>query len=175
MACSLSATIGCGKDEGAATPDGEPGSGGAEAGTGGAPVGGTGGTAGDAAAGAEGGGAAGETSIDFSRHRLYQHLDEHFMTLEACLAAQDPDFFINCYQEVDFCPDGSAVLILTDIVWSGTYAVGDGYIDTSWPDTSEGPDALRFDIVSPRHLTDEVVQWDWLLAEDASVSYCSEP
>jgi hypothetical protein len=159
---SMLAATRCGKDEGAAAPYVQAGAGGAEGG------------AGSGAGGADAGGAAGAT-IDFSKHRLYQHLDEHFTTLEECLAAQPPDFFYNCYQEVDFCPDGTAVIILTDVQEAGTYVPGDHYIDASWADALDAPDRIRFDVVSADHLIDDIVGWDWLLAGDASVTYCSTP
>jgi len=125
--------------------------------------------------GAAGGlGGAGGTSIeiDFSQHRLYQHLIEPFHTLEECLAAQNPDFFVNCYQEVDFCPDGSAIIIVTDIQEPGSYVVGDGVIETYWPDAVEAPAELGFKPVSPQHLVDDIKNWDWLLAEDERITYC---
>jgi hypothetical protein len=174
-------TAACGSDEHSAPANafggeaGAPTTGGnaGTSATAGEPTGGT--TAGSDSGGAAasgGGDAGGATSIDFSQHRLYQHLDEKFQTYEECLEAQSPDFFINCYQTVDFCPDGSAVLILTDAEEPGSYVVNDDVIETSWPDALEAPESLRFDVVSPRHLVDETAQWDWLLANDQTVTYC---
>ncbi len=115
------------------------------------------------------------TTLDFSQHRLYQHVTEPFESYEDCLAAQDPESFLNCYQEVNFCPDGSAIIIVTDIQERGVYVLGDGYIDASWPEPFDAPPELRFDILSARHLVDSIKGWDWFLAEDLSSSYCPVP
>jgi len=125
-------------------------------------------SAGDAAGGAAGSGGP----IDFTEHRFYRHLDSQFETVEDCLKAQNPEFFINCYKEVDFCPDGSVILVLTDVQEQGSYVVASDVIEGTWPDGFDSPEKLEFDIVSPRHLKDRLFGWDWLLVEEETSRYC---
>jgi hypothetical protein len=51
---------------------------------------------------------------------------------------------VNCAMWLSFCPDGSAEIILTDIVNPGTYTLDTDGIDTSW-EAGDAPAQMRFD------------------------------
>lgn len=55
------------------------------------------------------------------KNQTFIHL--YFETEEDCLAAQPPDFFINCHQQVDFLDNNRVHLMLSDIIWEGEYSV----------------------------------------------------
>lgn len=46
-----------------------------------------------------------------------------FDSEEECQDAQPPDFFINCHQQVDFYKDNLVEIMISDIIWRGTYVV----------------------------------------------------
>ena len=46
-----------------------------------------------------------------------------FNSEEECMNAQPPDFFINCHQQVDFLKNNEVEIMLSDIIWRGTYEV----------------------------------------------------
>ena len=80
------------------------------------------------------------------------------------MAAQDPDFFINCYQVLELCPDGSASLMLTDVIDPGTYQRDAEAITTMWGDGG-APSEIVFDVVSPTELVDDAYGLTWTLDE----------
>ena len=46
-----------------------------------------------------------------------------FNSEKECMEAQPPDFFINCHQQVDFLENNEAEIMISDIIWRGTYEV----------------------------------------------------
>lgn len=55
-------------------------------------------------------------------NQIFVHL--FFDSEEECIAAQpEPDFWINCHQELDFIEDNKVIVMLTDILWNGTYSI----------------------------------------------------
>lgn len=82
----------------------------------------------------------------FSEPREYRH--HLFESAAECEAAQPPDFFFNCYQEVVFCPDRSATIMLTDIINAGTYRVRSRRVTLDLRQPAEVSGPLRF-TVSP--------------------------
>ncbi|WP_375562673.1 hypothetical protein ACE193_09085 [Bernardetia sp. OM2101] len=59
--------------------------------------------------------------------KTFDHL--WFETEQECLDAQpDPDFFINCHQEIRFVDEKKAFIMLTDIMYSVDYTVDDSKI-----------------------------------------------
>lgn len=122
-------------------------------------------TSGDGGAGGAGG-EGGGTPATFPERRAYAHLVEPFETEEECIAAQDPEFFINCYQVVELCTDGSAYLMLTDIIDRGTYVRGDGAIETTWEGASGAPPSVTFTVTSETTLVDDAYDLEWTLDEE---------
>ena len=77
-----------------------------------------------------------------------------YPTENECMAAQtDPDFFINCHQQLDFINDHEAHIMLTDIVWNGTYKIEGNEIVLTFENAYEIPEGeIRFVILSPSRL-----------------------
>lgn len=52
-----------------------------------------------------------------------------FETEKECMANQpEPDFFHNCHQQIDFYEDNNVEIMLTDILWRGTYKIEDIHV-----------------------------------------------
>lgn len=73
----------------------------------------------------------------------------------------DPLF--NCVPSVHLCADGTADMLVTDILNSGTYVDNGDTIETMWG-AGDVPDTIVF-TVSPDGtvLTDDWNQWEWTL------------
>ncbi len=73
-----------------------------------------------------------------------------FETEQECLDAQpDPNFFINCHQELNFIDNEKAKIILTDIIYSVSYTIeNDKIIIHSSPNTFEFQNDIIFEKVS---------------------------
>ena len=64
--------------------------------------------------------------------KTFDHL--LFETQQQCLAAQtNPDFFINCHEEIEFTGDDSAVIMLQDILYNVDYTLDGNKIIVSFP------------------------------------------
>lgn len=128
----------------------------------------------DGAGGGSGGTGGGGTTFD--EPTVFAHLVEPFETEAECEAAQDPEFFFNCWQILELCPDGSAGALLTDIVGSGTYARGDGVIETTWDGAAELPPEVTFTILSETDIEDDAYGYVWTRTEDdgLALGMCAE-
>jgi hypothetical protein len=73
-------------------------------------------------------------------------------SLEECAAVQpNPDAWGNCWRTATFCPDGSARLMVTDIINVGIYKVNGQTVELSFQPGSEVPEeGLRFTLASDR-------------------------
>lgn len=91
----------------------------------------------------------------------YVHL--FFETEEECLAAQpDPDFFINCHQQVDFLEDNEVQLMLTDIIWTGEYHVVRNMLILEFEPNFEIPNGVvSFEIINNNDLRKMDDSSDW--------------
>ena len=79
----------------------------------------------------------------FEEPRSYAY--DLFETPEACAAAQPPDSFFNCQQTVDFEPDGTVRLVVTDIVNQGTYEIHLGRVVMRFPMPVDMGSGWRFE------------------------------
>lgn len=71
-------------------------------------------------------------------NKTFVHL--FFNTEEECRAAQpEPDFFINCFQQLDFLNDQKVRIMLTDLLWDGTYKIQGNLIILSFEPNYEIP------------------------------------
>lgn len=102
----------------------------------------------------------------FMESRTYRHL--LFESIEKCHEMQkDPDFWINCYQTVEFHPDGRSLMMWTDILNPGTYRIlmAEGRIEVITESPSDGPERTSF-LFSQKtkcDLIDEATEsvWTW--------------
>lgn len=78
----------------------------------------------------------------------------YYPTLKDCLEAQpDPDFFLNCHQQVDFYPDNRAEIMLTDIYYRGTYSILGNLVVLTFDPAPEIPDGeITFELLHPNKL-----------------------
>ena len=78
----------------------------------------------------------------------------YFPTYEDCMNAQpDPDFFINCHQQVDFYANNRADIMLTDIYYRGTYRITGNLVVLSFEPGPEIPDGeIIFEMLNPTKL-----------------------
>ncbi len=93
------------------------------------------------------GGGSDNSSVEsswFSEERSYLNLIHPFETEQECLDAQNPNFFINCYKIVDFYPDGTATVMLTDILNNATYSIEDMFITVTLAPNSEVAEIIEF-------------------------------
>ena len=95
------------------------------------------------------------------QNKTFVHL--YFETEQECIDAQpEPDFFYNCHQQVDFMKNKKVRIMLTDILWDGTYKVqGDLLILTFEPNFEIPTGEILFEIINPTRLikTDEKTLW----------------
>tara|TARA_R100000935_G_C2785148_1_gene143421 strand:+ start:219 stop:605 length:387 start_codon:yes stop_codon:yes gene_type:complete len=77
-----------------------------------------------------------------------------FSTEKECVENQlDPDFFINCHQQVDFYKNNIVVIMMTDILWKGTYKIEGNTVILTFENSYEIPDGeLIFEIINPSRL-----------------------
>lgn len=78
----------------------------------------------------------------------------YYPTLKDCMDAQpDPDFFINCHQQVDFYPDNKAEIMLSDIYYRGTYRIMGNLIVLTFEPSHEIPEGeIIFEMLNPAKL-----------------------
>jgi len=78
----------------------------------------------------------------------------YFPTLKDCMAAQpDPDFFINCHQQVDFYPNERVEIMLSDIYYQGTYKIMGNLVVLTFEPGPEIPDGeIVFQMLNPAKL-----------------------
>lgn len=78
----------------------------------------------------------------------------YYPTLKDCLDAQpDPDFFINCHQQVDFYSEKRVEIMLTDIYYRGTYEILGNLVVLSFEPGPEIPDGkIIFQMLNPAKL-----------------------
>ena len=83
------------------------------------------------------------------QNKTFVHL--YFETEEECLAAQpEPDFFHNCHQQIDFMKDKKVRIMLTDILWDGTYKTQGNLIILTFEPNFEIPTGeIVFEIINP--------------------------
>jgi hypothetical protein len=95
------------------------------------------------------------------KNKSFVHL--YFETEKECLDAQpEPDFFINCHQQLDFMKDKKVRIMLTDILWDGTYKVQGKLIILKFEPNYEIPTGeITFEIINPIRLikTDDNNLW----------------
>ena len=86
------------------------------------------------------------------KNKTFVHL--YFETEQECLDAQpDPDFFVNCHQQVDFLDDNVVELMLTDIIWVGEYHVVRNMLILEFEPNYEIPTGLMaFEIIKNNKL-----------------------
>ena len=86
------------------------------------------------------------------QNKSFVHL--YFETEQECLDAQpDPDFFENCHQQLDFMKDGKFRILLSDILWDGTYKIqGDRLILKVEPNFEIPTGEIIFEIINPTRL-----------------------
>ena len=86
-----------------------------------------------------------------------------FSTEKECIENQpDPDFFINCHQQVDFYKNNIVEIMLTDIIWRGTYRIEGNNVILSFESSYEIPGGeLIFEIINPAklYLTQNETVW----------------
>ncbi|MFD1095863.1 hypothetical protein [Salegentibacter chungangensis] len=82
------------------------------------------------------------------RDKTFVH--RYFETEEDCLKAQpDPDFFVNCHQQVDFFSNNEVEIVLSDIIWRGDYIVEGDMVILSFQPNFEIPDGeINFEILN---------------------------
>lgn len=86
-----------------------------------------------------------------------------FSTEEECRENQpDPDFFLNCHQQVDFYKNNVVEIMLTDIIYRGTYDVIGNVVILTFEPTGEIPEGIiLFEIINGSKLlkTDNKTVW----------------
>ncbi len=80
--------------------------------------------------------------------KTFDHL--LFDTEQKCIDAQpDPNFFINCHQEISFIDKTNATIIFTDIVYPVTYRIDSNVITINSDIENDGfLNSLVFEIIS---------------------------
>lgn len=86
------------------------------------------------------------------KNKTYVHL--FFETEKECMEAQpDPDFFLNCHQQVDFYEDNVVDIMLSDIMWRGIYSIEGNEVILNFEPSYEIPDGeIRFEILPANKL-----------------------
>jgi hypothetical protein len=88
-------------------------------------------------------------------------------TLEECEQIQQESTVFNCYQILNLCPSGYAMIVLTDIANSGTYAIEAETLETSWEPGDAGS-ALSF-VFDENSLRRPGIDRDWLIFDSEFV------
>lgn len=86
-----------------------------------------------------------------------------FETEKECYENQpEPDFFQNCHQQVDFYDENMVELMLTDIIWRGTYHMEGSRVILNFEPNYEIPDGeVVFEVINGSKLlrTDNDTVW----------------
>lgn len=82
----------------------------------------------------------------FPESRNYQRLVGDFKTVEECEQyKRDTGSWFNCFQQIGFEPDGSATVVLTDIMNLASYRIVEGQrIEVESARTGDMPDQMEF-------------------------------
>ena len=88
------------------------------------------------------------TEKDLYKNNSYVHL--FFETEEECIASQpEPDFFYNCYQQLDFLDDKKVQILLSDILWTGEYRLEKDKLVLTFTPNNEIPNGqIIFEILN---------------------------
>jgi len=78
----------------------------------------------------------------------------YYPSVKDCMDAQpDPDFFLNCHQQVDFYPNNIVEIMLSDIYYRGTYLLRGNLVILTFEPGPEIPDGeIIFEILNPAKL-----------------------
>lgn len=80
-------------------------------------------------------------------NKSYVHL--FFPSEKECMDSQPPDFFINCHQQVDFYENNRAEIMLSDVIWVGTYYVENKILTIEFDANFEVPEGeIKFVILN---------------------------
>jgi len=103
--------------------------------------------------------------INSAENRRFEH---DYFEVEPC----SPDPIVNCTADLVLCKDGSATLLLTDIINGGTYTETSTSISTSWG-VGDAPESIVFSKQPDSTLVDDQFGLVWaLVAEGQSVVEC---
>jgi hypothetical protein len=97
----------------------------------------------------------------FGEDRVYVH--DVYDTQQECDEAMD--LGLNCYQIVEFCDDGEAAIMLTDIINPGTYTLAPNEVTASFPG-GDAPDTMIFSLTGDDLATDSTYWLEWYRSDD---------
>lgn len=100
----------------------------------------------------------------FAEPRSYRY--SYYSSEEECEAAQPTDFHINCEAVLQLCPDGSSMLMVTDVPNPGTYELIDGVLHSTWP-SGDVPSSVVFTLGDSDTLSENVWKGTWRRSEAA--------
>lgn len=101
-------------------------------------------------------------------NKSYVHV--FFPTEEECMDSQPPDFFINCHQQVDFYENNRAEIMLSDIIWVGTYYVENKILTIEFEPNFEVPKGeIKFAILNNNTLKRISDQTTWKKLRGGSI------
>jgi hypothetical protein len=92
----------------------------------------------------------------FAEDRVYSY--DIYATEQECTDAMA--LGLNCYQVVEFCADGEAALMLTDIINPGTYSLAPNLVTAEFPG-GDAPGTMVFTLTGDTLATDDVFDLDW--------------
>jgi len=74
--------------------------------------------------------------------------------MKECMDAQpDPDFFLNCHQQVDFYPGNKVEIMLSDIYYRGKYQIFGNLVILTFEPGPEIPEGeIIFEMLNPAKL-----------------------
>jgi len=78
----------------------------------------------------------------------------YYPSMKKCMDAQpDPDFFLNCHQQVDFYPNNRVDIMLSDIYYRGTYQIMGNLVVLTFEPGPEIPEGeIIFEMLNPAKL-----------------------
>lgn len=97
----------------------------------------------------------------FGENRVYVH--DIYETDQECEEAMD--LGLNCYRTVEFCDDGEAAIVLTDIITDGTYTLAPNEVTASF-DGGEAPATMIFTLDGDDEATDDAYGYLWERTDD---------
>lgn len=86
------------------------------------------------------------------KNKVFVHL--FFNSEQECIDSQpEPDFWYNCHQQLDFLEENKVQIMLTDIIWQGTYKIQKDLVILSFEPNYEIPSGeIIFEIVNSSKL-----------------------
>jgi len=84
------------------------------------------------------------------------------------------DGIFNCTADLYLCSDGSAFLLLTDIVNDGSYTEGEDSLETQWG-FGDAPERINFAKQADFSLIDDAVGLTWNKVDSDSIADWCEP